>query len=91
MSAEQPDLTPTSRKAVDYYRAQAALCRDQADRFRRLAALRAKDRNNLPRASYRASADVYETRAAAWDALAVELEAFGEQQTEHHEGQEALL
>jgi hypothetical protein len=41
-------------------------------------------------AHYRAKAAQCRADAARWDALADELEAFGEQ-TEHHEGQGELL
>jgi len=41
-------------------------------------------------AHYRAKAAAARSEAAKWDALADELEAFGEQ-TEHHDGQGSLL
>ena len=68
-------LTPASRTALAHYRAQAKATRQE------IAVLHA---NTLARI------ETLKTAAARWDALADELEAFGEQ-IEHHEGQGELL
>ena len=75
MSADDTTLTPASRTALAHYRTRAEECRADARWLVR---------------QHRPGAPESRAEAAAWDALADELEAFGETTGEHHD-QGALL
>ena len=75
MSADDTTLTPASRTALAHYRKRAEECRIW------IAWLTRQHR----------STSESRTEAATWDALADELEAFGETTGEHHDGQGELL